>query len=160
MQYLLVLLICLGCLPVIIKRLKYYRKKMQLLKKLKAGGHKLYVLDETRLPMLSFSLVFLLAFILAYIYRENIQAVCLWTVVGMISISEMINTQLVRKNYYGKNFFVYFHRQFKYSDIVEMELKKNFLLADAYVVRTKDNSYFNVTERFHEILKKGRNRSI
>ncbi len=156
MNYLLLGFIVLACLPIIYRRFAFYRKRQKLLKECNQQGYALMMLDETRLPMLSYGLLFACALWLVFKNQSDLQATVLWVVVALIAVSEMIHTELVRRSYYCDDFFIYYHRKFRYEDIREMSLKTSRILASAYLVKTADQSCFNVTRTFYQVLEAGR----
>jgi len=154
MTYLIPIFISLACLPILWKRINYLRKRNWLLKQIKTDHSNLIMLDQTKFFIASH--VFLLAVSIILITRtiHNVSALSLWLVISLVLISEIMNTILVRKNFYNEKIFTYYHRKFFYEDIISMEIKKSVIMANSYQIKTTDGSFFNVTREYYEIISK------
>ena len=152
-RVILAALISLAGLPIFFSRIKQYKEKQRALARCKKEGIALQTLDETSFPLLSFTLIFAAACYLLYRNLSNIEAVCVWIVVIEIALSEIINTMTMKKNYYGREKFVYYRHIFSYDDIKELSVVRPKLLpTETYVVEITGNKIFNVSRRFFKVL--------
>lgn len=120
--------------------------------KIKNEYHDLQVVDQSVSVIVIQSLLLSIALILAINNIGKVTVLSVWLVLSIILVSELINTVLVRRNYYNKKIFTYYHRKFSYQDVVEMKTNKSFFLANSFEIVTKDGSNFNVTKEYYEII--------
>ena len=153
MAIVLVSLIALAGIPIIYSRIKQYWEKRRIVEKCRKKGIYFQTIDETAFATFSFGMIFIAACIFLSRNLSNLEAVCVWIVVAEISLSEMVNVQIMKRNYYGDEQFIYYRYVFHYTDIQQLRITTPKLLPmPTNMVELTNNKMFNVSSRFLKVL--------